>query len=307
MSLQECVERLQQAIHEGITSREELCRHGGCTLSALYSYNKKRFIHLPSLRGRRLKEQQKRETTLQSELDVKRGLTPKPDLDILIEQGLTARDMGTIIYRTRQLVDHYIRKSGQYPKWRELRELREEVMQEEELALNEERQHYLSLLEERISQVVTEFTPERRWAFQKAQEYIHSSKRRISIHHDPNYLKRLTELFERYQHARERNKKLSLEELGKGIKFEPRFVGRVLEAVNLESFYWHYDKRSGKFYAEKRKLLPRAFNVKLPVTDLAYFLRVSDLFYFKILRKRVKDQNIILLGYIVGVLLCLSV
>ncbi len=235
---------INQALSEGVKSLEELCRRTHLKPSGLWKFCNENSLALPS------------------------DLIPfkyKPELDILIEQGLSLNEIGARTQNTREGVRQYINFSGQYNLWRDARQEVKNAHNEEIQRRQELYRQLITVLEGRVAQL----TQNESWAVQMAL------KREALIEAKPTSVpyKKIVKIFERYERAQRRGKKISLEELGKDIS-SAAYVGRILERVGVEPMYG--SRRESSRYKEKKKAVERLAQIGMPNRDIAYFVGLPE-------------------------------
>lgn len=245
-TLEERLTRIREAAQQA-HSVEELCQQTGYQPKTLQSYTMS--YKIPLLFPR-------------SKFYAARPIARRPEIDRLIEQGKMLKEIGQDeqVNLSRERVRQYILQTGQYDDWKE-KKLEGKGKTTAQL---QTRGEFCSLLEARADQLAEQ----RGWAYQKAWEY------RSSLMVQPKGkipFKSLLTLFRRYEKAKEKGEKRSLEELAEGL-FYASDAGRILRRVDLEPMYGirdrhqvHYETKLAINRAARR--LPRISH-----PDIAYFL-----------------------------------
>ena len=239
-------EFIRQALEDGINSFKELCKIGGFKSSeGLQIYCKKYQIELPE------------------------NLIPykqRPELDVLIEQGLTLKEIGEKVHLSKERVRQYINLSGQYNEWRKKRG---EV--DERLGKKRKIKDLRGLLVSALRVRAKQLAENKGWACQKAVEHILLRER----HYEDCLISyyRLHKLFKAYETAMEKGKKLSLRELSKkaGISHFT-MVSKIFRKVGVNPMYGKKIRtvRSG----EKKNAVKRGLKTNFTGPDIAYFLQL---------------------------------
>jgi hypothetical protein len=183
-----------------------------------------------------------------------------PEIDRLIQQRqyLTLKKMGEMVGFTkpRQGAWEYLKRTQQLGPWKESEKITETRTKK-----------YIGELINTIVKRKDNLILEMPWSPQKALlQYILELKKPPRKH---SYETVLT-FFERYERARNRNEKLSLEELCKGLNMSTQSAGNMLKVVGLEPMYgaWRITPK------EKREAMQRGFNLEMSPQDIAHFLEL---------------------------------
>jgi len=185
----------------------------------------------------------------------------RPEIDALVEQGLSLNQIGAAGGYTRERARQYIHATNQYKCWKEKRRNLKEMKKTDEQRKKLLRQ-LVSLLELRI----LELSEQRSWADKKAVEYKRLKPR------TPCSLDYLTTLFKTYEEAETKGIKLSLHRLGVIIGIRSTLVGRILESVHVKPMYRKISRTITP--KEKREMIERGFHIPLTNVDIGYFIGV---------------------------------
>lgn len=239
-------ELIKQALDREVSSLEELYKVGGFrTSTGLIKYCTKNKISLPE------------------------NLTPyksRPEIDELIEKGLTLETIRREVGLSRERVRQYINETGQYNSYRKKRaEFKDNLGRGEKgrKKIKNLQGWFLSAVRTRTE----ELARKEDWATQKAVEYLHSYKRVDKRNYS---FDTLYKIFSRYENAMKRGEKLSLKELGEGLDIWYTVVGRILKEVGVEPMYGNSTKTIKP--GEKNEAVKRAINIDFSALDIAYFL-----------------------------------
>lgn len=242
---------LRKAIDDDVKSLEELCKRAGVKdPQSVWRYCKKFGIEMPE--------------NLES-------WRYKPEIDKLIDRGLTLEDIGNEVGLTRERVRQYIKYSGQHSYWEKKRREAKEVLgigEEAKRKLKNVQGLFLSCVQARA----IELAKKEDWALQKTVEYFNSLKyasTRTSASQSVVY-----KIFKLYENAKKNRKKLTLEEIGEKVGLWQTSVGNILSRVGVEPMY---GKIIGQIKRrEKMKATLRGKNTEFSNIDIAYFLRLPE-------------------------------
>jgi len=196
------------------------------------------------------------------EIFLPEGIVPyrtDPKMDILIDQGLKLQKLGDRSGKTREACRQYIIGSGQHQQWRKNRD---EVKQKPIRKRNAMGQLIRVLKQRAIKDI-----KEENWPLAKTWEYQYRNSRSKVLPEE------LLLLFGRYHQAKKQGVKLSLEELGKGIK-GPTHIGRILSKARLPPLYGNQQRTVTS--KKKKAMIQRAFGLQMNTRDIAYFIGVND-------------------------------
>ena len=183
----------------------------------------------------------------------------KPVADALIGQGETLKVIHKAIGISIEAIRIYIGRTSQYDRWKGKSKERKRLRR---LKIPERR--LISVLKYRV----LELAKEEGYAYEKAFEVIYSRKTTPPY----PYSKYIT-LFQTLKDAKDRGIKLSLEELAEasGLKWGET-VREILKSGDEEAMYGTHDRNITP--PEKRDAIIRGFNLKMPKSDIAYFVDV---------------------------------
>jgi len=278
LSKDEKLKAIQTALEEGVKSLEEICKRTRLKPSGLRIFCDDNSIQLPS------------------------DLIPyryKPKMDVVIDRESTLEEIGIAggypAKSAREVARQYILDSGQYVyriKRQEEVTLAKKIELEQKKHLNERRVYILKAW-------ITERTKKESWAYQKAIEYFMSHRFIKGISYEP---KILIKLFQRYEKARNANRKISLEELGKSLGLYTSHVGKIFSAVGVEPLYGNLPRQSKQFYSKQRSFIPKMINMGMNYNDISYFLDISPPTTQKTGIKTRAKKYIVQIGFRGGVL-----
>ncbi len=239
-------ELIKQALGNSVNSLEELCKIGGFRKpGGLIKFCAKNKISLPE------------------------NLIPyktRPEIDELIEKGLTLEAICREVGLSRERVRQYINETGQYGSYKKKRaEFKDNLGRGEKgrEKIDNFRRQFLSIVRARTE----ELAQKKDWATQRAVEYLHYYKRTDKRNYSFNTLYKI---FSRYENAKEKGEKLSLKELGEGLDIWHHSVGSILKEVGVEPMYGGRVKKIKS--GEKNEAVKRAINTDFSALDIAYFL-----------------------------------
>ena len=188
-------------------------------------------------------------------------------IDSLISDGKTLQEMGGVFALTRQAIEQYLIRNGKHDSWRAVREKRKYEEKHSQI-LEEQRK---SLIGGIISGVLKHISKDEKneWAERKALEYIVSKNFKTNYSFD-----NLTKLFRIYEKAKEKGKKLSLEQLDEKTDIWYTQIGEIFQSVGVEPMYGNKIRRSLMSETEL-SAIKRAGEISIPNTDLAYFMNLK--------------------------------
>lgn len=203
-------------------------------------------------------------------IEVKRAVRRRPEIDSLIEESKikTLKGIGDKVRITGEAVRQYMKRNDLYDDWRIYKEIREED-EAASLVAEEKRKNLIGNI---VGAVLRRaYENETDWATRKAFEYL-SANPRTTYSFD-----RLEKVFRVYQKAKEKGKKLSLNEIKEKSKAGFWFagIGKILHRVGLEPMHGSRENR-GRLSDEEKKAIKRAGRIKMPVSDLAYFIGLEN-------------------------------
>lgn len=257
------IQIIHKAIAEGVNSLEEFCDRTHLRPHFLLRFCREHNLKLPP------------------------NLTPykyRLEMDALIEKGATLEQIGIAGgYPRRSARENarlYIRDSGQYEEWRRKRE---DIKQTQKIEA-QQRKQLLERLVYILDNRVSELAEREGWPYQKAIQYMKGLKR---IRHDSYKPQLLIKLFKRHENARNRGRRLPLEELGRPLDLYTSSVGRIFREVGLKPMYGN--KRGDRYSKEKENAIKKIFRLRLSINDIAYFLDLSTHLGKRL--RRVSDGN----------------
>ena len=266
---EDSVTLLRQVLEKGEKSLEQICRRANLSSTSVMDICRKYSVLLPT------------------------DLIPwrqRPEIDVLIDQGLTLKETGDRVGLTRERIRQYINNSGQYTDWKSRRQSPKLEQKKQEQLLEFERQRFLSLLAPRR---IDQLAEQQGWTYQKAVQFLRS--RRDTKHS----FKFLIMLFAGYQYAQERGVKLSLEEFGEDVGSNSSEVGRIFKAVGLEPLYGGSNRPTKEVLSNIKQKLQRAFPLPMPLSDIAYFcnLRARNVSVYFARRKLKRQRHPIIMSF----------
>ncbi|MBI5392641.1 hypothetical protein HZA96_02120 [Candidatus Woesearchaeota archaeon] len=274
----EYIEKIKEALEAGAVSDDEIAAAVGLTINII-----RRLYHLPKIKERRLRKFKKMlDEGVDSLEELVKGLgfnisnimkyckeynlklpsniqpyPTKPEIDILIQQGLTLREIGKDVNLTGERVRQYINASGQYQTWLEIKK-------QKKTRLKQSRTELVYLLEERVKQELSEQSKAYQTVFQYYQNIKHN---RNSVKFD-----KLVELLELYKEAQHNGKKLSLEQFQEKTGILITTIGHIFSRLNIPPCYGNLETtRTDKY---KKQALQRSEAVMMNFTDIAYLLEI---------------------------------
>ena len=243
----ESAESIRGALNSGCDSLEELCKISNFKNSeCLRRCCKKYDIELP------------------------KDLIPyrqRPEIDELVDKGLTLEEIGREVGINRERVRQYIDFSGQYEQYRENREKVKEI-QGRGKGIKKKIKEMISLLKYRAKQLVESES----WPLQKAVECFNF---RNQIYNNCTPFSKLYDLFKTYETARNNGERLSLRELGRKADIANTTTGRILESVGVEPFFGKKEQKIKK-RREKMDATKRGLRTDFTCPDIAYFLGLPE-------------------------------
>ncbi len=240
------VSKIESAVQQGIASLDDLCTTTGLTVEQV----KRVYRH----RDRR-----------QLPAAIQLSLSRRPEIDAPLEEGKAITEMAKAAKISRQAVDQYLKRTGQHKAWKEKRREVKQAKQTAIQAQDLEHFRFCSVLKARANQSAEE----KGWAYQKAWEYRSSL---CWLPEDAIPFKSLLTLFRRYERAKEKEEKLSLEELAEGLFTPGRYAGHILERVGIEPMHWTFERHLVHY--EKKLAINRAarYLPRISCADIGYFL-----------------------------------
>jgi transposase len=242
------IEVIRGALDEGVRSLEEICRRSRLRPSGLRRYCEEAKIELPE------------------------DMIPcgdRPEIDRLVLEGKSSVEIGNLFNLSYQTILNYIRDTGQYKSWRSKGE---KVTKANSVKTRKKLRGTIAFL---LKGRLTQLAEEESWAHQKAIEYMNQRKGHRNKGKSPNYsFDLLLTLFERYEHAKERGQKISLEKLADGLGIWPVSAGVILKKMELEPLYGTRE-RSSNLSRKMIATIDRGFDLELSCTDIACFLNLN--------------------------------
>ncbi len=241
-----CKEHILKAIEDGANSLESLCKKTGYKPSTLMEHCRRHHIQLPQ------------------------NLEPygtRPEIDELIEEGITLREIGDKYGVTKEAIRIYLVGTNQHSVWKEKRrekkQEKNEQIYEKKLALK----NLVSVLKSRMIQLAQNES----WQSEKAVEYILSMK----IDHPDSYsYNALIKIFERYKTAMDKEEKSSLEDLGEGLQIHPAQISHILKRVELKPMIYPYMKKRVVLQKQQKESIKKGFGLEMNPADIGYFLNL---------------------------------
>ncbi len=245
-------ESLAQALANNVNSLEELCKIGGFrTHGGLWKYCNEHNIKLPNY------------------------ILPwktRPEIDVLIEQGLTQREIAKNVGLSFERIRQYINESGQYNEYMRIRKEQKELPKREE----EQRKHLLKNIIYMLRERTRELAKKEGWACEKAVEYLYSTKDgggnyRVST----TPFSDLQKIFKKYEDAVNKGKRIALQELADEIDTYPSQSRKILQRVGLEPMYGKKEMKI-HYRGEKIEATNRGLKTDFSRHDIAYFLNLPE-------------------------------
>ena len=213
----------------------------------------------------------------------KNGLFQKAKIgtiDKLIMQGKTLREIGRTVDLTYEGVRQYIIRSDQ---GEEFKKQRDRSKKEEALQRFLQSEGYRKKLIGGIVHGIFQraYENETEWEKRKATEYIVSTNFRTNYSFD-----KLTKIFRLYKKAKEKGKKLSLNEFQEKTGIGSSSIGGILHRVGLEPMYGSLERRRN-LLVEELIAVKRAGKIDMSAPDLAYFTNLAQhslIFHFSRLK-----------------------
>ncbi len=272
---------IKNSIEEGAKSLAEICVRTGLSFDTVLNYRRKNDIKLPIC----LKDQSEIFIVAPSLIKSKR----RSNIDVLVQQGLTLEEIGNNRDLSKERIRQYIVETGQHAEWRKIREAKKV---ETSFKL---KKGLLSDIRILIGKRLEHVAKEQGWPYQKAVDYL-------NYHKHPNKTKipfdSLVELLKRYEKAVKSGNKISRVELGKSLDIlaYSANVGRILKKIGLKPLYGFRERHITP--KEKKEAIRRGLELKMPSTDIAYFLGLSGPVVYQSLKKYGK-KNCYPLQYII--------
>lgn len=237
---------INQSLAKGVNSLEELCKRTHLMPQGLRKICDKNDLKLPH------------------------DLIPyryNPEFDVLIDQGLSLPEIAQEVKKTHQAVQQYIEASRQYEYWQSKRREAKETPKIEAQQKKQVIEKLVYVLETRVEQLAKA----EGWAQQKAIEFQRSLAH--TTHRYYSYEK-LVKLFQRYESAKNKDKLLSLEELGKPLDISFVSVGWILRKVRVEPMYGKLDIH--KTPKQKKDAIIKISRLGMTNPDTGYFLDLPE-------------------------------
>ncbi len=239
-------EAFRQALSNGVNSLEELCKMGGFrTLSGIKRHCERNNITLPE------------------------NITPyktRPEIDCLIEQGLTLGEIGKETGLSGERIRQYINESSQYNEWKQNKIKKRENRASYEKQKQESYSSLISLLKARAF----ELAKEEGWHAQKALECENTYKHKK----DRIPFSSLYSLFKKYKDAKKKGKKLTLEDFGDELGTSRNSIGRIFTKTGVEPMYGKKERKIKP--GEKMEHVIRGIKTPFSGRDIAYFLNLPE-------------------------------
>jgi predicted transcriptional regulator len=246
--VQRRLKAIKGAIDNGENSLEELCKVSGLKRSGgVLKYCNRFGIELPE------------------------DLIPyrqRPEIDNLIDEGMTLTEIGDEVGVSRERVRQYIAESGQYKSWRVKREEVVHGLKREENKFKKLQSRFISYIRGRMKDLAREES----WAIEKAVEHLTSGRNPLKNRHS---FSDLVQLFERREAALSSGEVISLSELGKGLflgtpESVASRVSHIFHKVNVKPMNGNYERKIR--IGEKVAAVQRGYGAEFTSPDIAYFL-----------------------------------
>lgn len=241
------ISTIRKAINEGVKSLEELCRRAGVkNPQSIWKYCEEYGIKMP---------------------DDLEPFRYRPEIDELIDRGLSLADIGKEFGIGKEAVRQYIEYSGQYEFFRRKREETKEKKRKEKINEKNIFRSIHGFVEARARQLAKE----QGWAYEMAVEYYLTHPFKIRYR---TPFEKLVKLFELYEKARKKGEKVILRELADYAGFNfPFYPRQILRKVGLAPI--HRENKIRK--REKMAATRRGFELPLPAVDVGYFLGLDNI------------------------------
>lgn len=237
------IPRLKEIIAQGETSGETLCKIIG-TKSIRYL----------------------QEFCSQHNITLPKNITPyrrRPNIDTLIEQGLTLEEISQNNLLSRERIRQYINDSGQHDYFVQRRKTQKEL--ESAAARDKTRRELITILQDRLYQKAKE----QGWAYEKAVEYDLSRKQiRTTGPRKALPLARLITLFETYENAKKNNHRMSLQDLQNETELHFVTIGKIFRKMHIKPMY----DTPHHLALENQERIKKAATLEVSCSDIAYFL-----------------------------------
>ncbi len=205
-----------------------------------------------------------------SENKIKISKKERSDLDSMIEQGLSLKEIGEVYGVSAERARQIIKEQGKTEIFRTIRHMQTKIFKEN--GKNKELSEILGCLTQRTDELVKK----EGWAYQKALEYLDKPRQNAGSRLVSNSFDDLLVIFEKYENAQKNGQKLSLIDLSEGTNFIFPQVGKILNDVGVSPMYGDKWKGRTPTPRDKKEAVKRALAVQIPATDIAYFLGVPN-------------------------------
>ena len=251
---EEKINAIKQAKDDGYKSIKSIAIEVRLTESLTYTLIKEGEIDLPGIG-----------------LPVRPGTKRRPEIDNLIERGMSLQEMRVELNKSikisRERIRQYIIHSDQNPKWVEKKE-------EAEQGKKQSLENIIYILKTRVDELVKKES----WAFQKAFEYMESGSKKSGVQFGT-----LITAFERLEKGANYREKIELTVIADGLNMHLTTLGRIFRAVGVESMY--NSKQRNIPTEEKKEQIRRGYSLEMTVPDIGYFLEIPNNVVAGIFRK----------------------
>ena len=188
----------------------------------------------------------------------------RPEIDNLIDEGLTLETIGKNLNLSRERIRQYIENTAQYNYWYKLRQEKQLEILAEITQIPTERKVLLDL----IYSYGEKRAEEEGFIYKKAWERYFNVLRIDK--RCPLEFGTLVNLYARCKELKDNNIQFSYYALGEEFNMHTTTISRYLTAVGLtkERFRKMIDKAT-------LRIIKRARKVKMPIIDVAYFISVN--------------------------------
>ncbi|KYK25434.1 hypothetical protein AYK26_06210 [Euryarchaeota archaeon SM23-78] len=232
--------KIKEAIDKGLDSVKSIGKDVGLSYGTVKKIAKKYDIELP-----------------------KRAKKRRPELDVLIEQGLTLEKIGNEVGLTKERVRQYIESRELYEFWNKKKAETKARARTQTIKYNRE-QLYLCFFRRMF-----QLAKQEGWAVEKALEHCFSTRGRGNIFEEKYAkLNRFINLFSDYEQASKNKKKIGFQTLADKHGFKHgSYVRHLIVTAGGKSLCWDVK--------ETKKLMKKAFKLDMSSGDIAYFTKKS--------------------------------
>ena len=195
----------------------------------------------------------------------------RADLNLLIEQGLSLKEIGRVYGVGRERARQIIKAHGKKEVFKTNRNMQTKTFKKNER--NKVLEEILGHITERTKDLVKK----EGWAYEKALEYLDKPRQNLGSRLVSHSFDDLLAVFEKYEDAQKTGQKLSLMELAEGSSYHFVQVGKVLNAVGVSPMKRGDNVKKRVVTPKyKKEAIKRSVNVEMPSADIAYFLGIQS-------------------------------